>query len=1014
MKTFIKNTLKFAFIATAMFAGTVFASAAGTFDSNPAGTSTGFVSISGSPAIDSCRGCANQNSSINVSIPNPGDTDQFSVFIDFRNQASESSANTISNARGRFSISGSTITGRLTGTNATNSGLTDSVSVNNLPRDYEINFVSARVENTHANPESPGSEFCQGYNENFRVTESTLFGSGALIGDLDTFKGGWCDQGYVVATLEARNTTQQQQQNANVLTRSAIDIDENSGRIQGRLTEGNDVDLYFRYGTSSNISCTNGGTRVNVRNNVSAQNDFDTNLTNLNDDTQYYYIACAEDNGSLLDSGFVESFETTTESNNGGNLSVSTQVPTAIGQTSARLNGEVTGGETNFAYFVWGTDRNPSCNSNQIQTAENWTDTRTNGDDFQFTLGSIRQNTTYYYRACASANNQTAAGDIRNFTTTGESNPVGGGGLFVETRRQANEDRDSAELRGRVETGSFEDVDVFFAWGEDQGDVGNVEDENRFSDIFENGRDLQIERVRNDFDGEQNFSLNVAGLRSDTRIYYRQCVEFRNDNGNDDIECGELMNFFTDNDGQGGNTGNVSILTQSARNINVTSAQMCGEITNDGGSAVPSYIEFRRASDSNFSRTPVRQRNEVVFCEDVSGLTANTQYRFRACTPQGCGTERSFTTLGVNVPNGEQPFIFTETPTNIRSNSATLNSRYVANAPSATCRFDYGRTQDLGRQTRTYNVNGIGQCPHNFTNLASNTQYCVQAVITTQFGTDRGNITCFNTPASTTVVRPGTSATPPVRVPAPIVVVEDDNEELDLGLGLSLVRLDIDDNEEVVTRGERIEYQVEWENISELNLTDLDIKIDIPSEFEITDISRGRFDNDSNTVFFTIDELEGADFEENLPGQSGRMTITGIIGRGNVGNLLTAEAEIAYDNPVNRAQENARDFDISEYGTQVAGVTASVFGLTNITFLGWLVILLGLFIIFLVARWLYLEREELRAQAYLTGGYGNQGYAQPRMPAYQNQQPPQYNVPPAAPQVPTSQGDYEPYRPNRG
>jgi hypothetical protein len=150
------------------------------------------------------------------------------------------------------------------------------------------------------------------------------------------------------------------------------------------------------------------------------------------------------------------------------------------------------------------------------------------------------------------------------------------------------------------------------------------------------------------------------------------------------------------------------------------------------------------------------------------------------------------------------------------------------------------------------------------------------------------------------------------------------------------------------------------------------------------------------------------------------MTVSGIVGRGTVGNTLSADANMAYDNPINDAQENAQDFDWDEYGVQVAGVTASVFGLANITFLGWLVIVLGLFIIFLVARWLYLEREEMRAQAYLGNGYGgapryNNGYAPLAAPSYQDPAP-RYNVPPAPLAAPEAPRDtyYEPYQPNRG
>lgn len=333
----------------------------------------------------------------------------------------------------------------------------------------------------------------------------------------------------------------------------------------------------------------------------------------------------------------------------------------------------------------------------------------------------------------------------------------------------------------------------------------------------------------------------------------------------------------------------------------------------------------------------------------------------------------------------------TDDPTNVQTNSARLNSTYVTNANSGTCYFEYGRTAALGSQTVSYNVGaGYGTCTHNFTQLASSQNYCVRAVISTQYGTDRGETKCFST------LTPNTSTTT-TRV---VVVEEDDDEEIDLsllGLGLSLVRLEIDNDTDFVTQGETVRYVVEWENISELDLEDLDLKISLPSELEVTNISRGRLDVGNNAVYYTIDDLE--------EGRNGSMTVSGIIDSGVAGNLLTAEAELAYDNPVNGAQENAKDFDLDEYSA--SALTASIFGLGNVSFLGWLVILLGLAIIFLIARWMYLEREDMRAQAY-AGRY--QRGAAPMYPPQGYQQPP---VAQQQPPVAQPQEYYEPYRPNR-
>jgi hypothetical protein len=858
-----------------------------------------------------------------------------------------------------------------------------------------------------------------------------------------------------------------------VTTLGDDNITTNSATINGRLVSGENVDMFFRYSTSSNVNCTSSSySYAGGPNNLDGpNNNFDADISGLNSDTRYYYIACGDLSGDIT-SGNVELFDTddvtTTytyqwQPGNWGScvnnmqtldyechrfpgndivsdnacfinipgpkpletrecgittddLYIYTAQATNLSDNTATINGDVLAGETTYVYFVWKEENSSlTCSGDTETFPSDWSIPRGPGDDFEYVFSGsqLTPDRTYYYKACArDENNQIISGDREEFTTDDN----GGGG---DDRPDANTDsprdvdEDSAKLRGYIDMNDFNNGIVFFVYGQDEDEIRDTEDDH---DSYDEARDdedndeFEVEFVRNNFDSSDDFDERITSLEEDERYYYQMCVEYEESNGDERLECGGVEDFYTDNDNSGNNNNNdTEIETQSPRNVTQSTAEMCADLVDDGGGSVQTWIEFRTSNQSSYNNTPIRQRNEVSFCERVTGLSPNTSYLYRACTPDDCDTTRTFRTLGTNIPSGQTPIIITDNITNIRTNSAVLNGTYVTNTSSGTCRFDYGRTSSLGRSTRTYNVTGFGACVHSFTNLAVNTQYCVQAVIETAYGTDKGSVRCFNTPPTT-----GGPTLPSV------VVVADATEidPLSLGLGISLVRLDINDEEEVVVRGENVEYTITWENVSEIDLDDLNLKVVMPPEIQVIDISRGRFDQDQNTIYFTIDELDGIDFENNRPGEDGSLMVRGIVERGTVGNLVTAEAELSYDNPINKARENATDWDINEYGIQVAGVTASVFGLANITFLGWLVILLGLFIIFLVARWLYLEREEMRAQAYAgyvpapqyLGAPQNNGYAQTQAPMYIEPEAPY--VPPTPQTAPQNDG-YAPYRPNR-
>lgn len=798
-----------------------------------------------------------------------------------------------------------------------------------------------------------------------------------------------------------------------VYTRNPSRVYESSARFNGEIIAGETRNVYFVYGTTaSEVRCSNGyaskARPTNWELNLSTGDRYFADVSGLYKNREYHYRACATNDGFIAE-GSLESFNTGGGSNGGDLPIATTEDERNVEKTSAELNGNINMNSVNDGdvFFVWGTDKSDVENA----SSENrYNDVRTDGEkidkrkirddfdgekDFELTVTSLDEDETYYYRICVEYEDYTnkdrlECGLVERFDTDGNSSA---GNADVET--------DSPDIRNNSVTlnGNISNVDedylVYFTISE----TSSVSCENDFP--------LIVDEVNR----SESFELKIEKeiLEEDT-YHYRACAV--NEDG--DVISGNRESFTLDYD----DSRNIIIQTDNPQSVTQTTAEMCGDLVEDGGSSRKTWFELRPASGGVFTRSKVSQRREGEFCERVSRLDQNTSYLYRACTETKCAPTRTFRTLGAAAPTGTRPVISTLAPTDIRSNYAKLNSYYLGNGASGRCWFNYGRTQSLGKRSNgIYTTSaGAGSCNHNFTGLASGVQYCVQAVIETQYGTDVGSTQCFTTPR---VVTTGG----PVVVRPVVTVVEEDETEIDLsslGLGLSLVRLEIDNDEEVVTRGENVEYLIEWENISELDLTDLQLRIEIPQEIQITDTSRGRLDQDTNTIFFTINDLDGADFSRSIPGDRGEMTVSGVVGRGTIGNLLTAEAEIAYDNPVNDAQENARDFDLDEYGAQIAGVTASVFGLANITFLGWLVIVLGLFIIFLVARWLYLEREEMRAQAYLGGGYGgaprydNGGYNIPPAGGYQNPVP-RYDAPPAPLAAPGEQYNdgYEAYRPNR-
>ncbi|MGB0925179.1 MAG: hypothetical protein ACPGTS_00545 [Minisyncoccia bacterium] len=1041
MKTLFKNILKTTLLAFVLLAGVQSAYATGEFHNDPAGNGYGIASIGDTSAyLDSTN--ANYADSYSVSVPNPGNTEQFQVYIDYQNKG----ASTITNTRARMSFSDNSniIQGILSGSGVGQKA--SPVFLQNTPSSFDLTLIAAkRIKKNKPSACAP--------NYNTTINKNSLkSSSGVSLPDLGTLgtssngETGHCDQGHVVAVFEIKNTEQPSvaylytweesawgacngtieqrtvwcEQNPGATTVSdsncsaqgakpastrpcqyattlavstnPANVNEPSVTLSGTIQSGSNTNHYFVVGDGSNISCSSVGghgsdslfieNSVQTGNSLSTNQSFSFNVANpgytLLSPGTYRYRACAGSDMSPAQGG-IQTFQ-------------------------------IVGSTTNPTYN-WHTGAWSSPDSNNICYRD---------------VECRNQNGTTVSSSNCPASNQPVSS--QSCGSTNSSLPQ------AQTNNQSSVSSSSAILRGAIQMNTVDNGRVFFVYGQDKSDIEEIPD---VFDAYTSINTSSVDKVEvdsnNDTDSWRNYSKSVSSLSTDRRYYYRMCVEYYH-NGSDDITCGVVKNFKTD---RGNNSS--TIVTREVSNISQTSAKICGELLDDGGdNSLRTWMEIRRSTSNSWKSTSKTDRGENKYCETVNGLSSNTKYYYRSCSENRCASTRTFTT-GSGVINNQKPYVTTDTAYSITSNSAVLPGTYLPNANRSSVWFRYGRSQNLTNSTTRYTKFGSGGgYTHNFTNLKSNQRYCYQAVIETTGGTDYGSIKCFTT-------RPAVTNNRPVVVQRPVVietVVEDDDTDIDLsrlGLGLSLIRLEVNDNFDAVSKGQTVTYDVTWENISDIDLDNLDLNITIPREVQITSFSRGRLDQDRNAIFYTIPNLDAK--EENS------MTVTGIVTNGNLGDALTAEATIAFANPLNQARENATDYDVDEYVVAIAGVgTASVFGLSNITFLGWLTIILGLLIVFLVARWLYLEREELRAQAYVNG-YGRApqymapvdnrydyiapAAAQPVQPVREARYvEPVYTAPTAPQQAqtpapvqtaptqeianPNERADYRPYRPNRG
>jgi phosphodiesterase/alkaline phosphatase D-like protein len=193
-----------------------------------------------------------------------------------------------------------------------------------------------------------------------------------------------------------------------VTTIAATSVGATGATLNGSvIPNGLETDAWFEWGTDPALAgYSTTGTQA-VGSGTTSQT-INQALTGLATGTTYYYRVAAG-NGAGTSKGTILSFLP------GAAPTATTLVATAVGATSATLNGNVNpNGLATDAWFEWGTS--PSLvtyNTSSSRALGAGTDTL----PVMATLSGLSSETTYYYRVAASNSTGQANGSIASFTT---------------------------------------------------------------------------------------------------------------------------------------------------------------------------------------------------------------------------------------------------------------------------------------------------------------------------------------------------------------------------------------------------------------------------------------------------------------------------------------------------------------------------------------------------------------------------------------------------------------------
>lgn len=404
------------------------------------------------------------------------------------------------------------------------------------------------------------------------------------------------------------------------------------------------------------------------------------------------------------------------------------------------------------------------------------------------------------------------------------------------------------------------------------------------------------------------------------------------------------------------NYSNLYVTTDNYSWINQDTGSIVlrGRYSGNTYGSTRTYFEYRLNGQSARTITSdISTNNSLSFNVSLYNLSQGS-YEYRACASNNyaqCGSWLPFyvnQTYSNPNPTNNSATVQTLNPIQYSSTFATLDGYYNMNGCSGATYFEYGPNGNYGYTTTPISRSISGSMAQSVTNLIPGTTYYYRAVAQNCGGIVRGDARQFTTTNQT--IRDNT---PVVTGGGNTTIIRNITTATNIGGGAQYIRLTIDNGRDTIIRGDELIYDVTWENISKKDLNDLVLEVSFPEGLKVTYADRGQIDRKANTVYVNIKELRALEKDD--------MTIRArVTGSFKENDPITARAIIAFENPENKAQENAIAYDSDTFLSSTNVLGASVFGLDFLsgTLAGWLFIILLLILLILIIRYATRGREE--------------------------------------------------------
>ena len=720
-----------------------------------------------------------------------------------------------------------------------------------------------------------------------------------------------------------------------VTTQAATSITTNSALLRGIVNpNGSTTNSFFKLGFSAG-SLTQ---TFFIAGSQSVTTPFSTTATSLQSGTTYYFQACAT-NSAGTNCGSILSFTTnsvaqtyacndgvdndgdgaidfpsdigcTSSTDNDETNVIVAQLPivttnaaTNISQNFATFNGVVNpnGGTTN-SFFKFGFSAGSLTQTIIVSGSQSVT------TPISEVVTNLQANTTYYYQACATNNAGTNCGNIVSFTTLPTTQ--NGSSPAITTSGVASVSCTSVTFNG-VYGANNANTSTWFEYGTTSS-FGNTTP--------------QVSQGM----GSGNFTAQTFNLSQNQTYYFRAVAQ--NQYG---INYGQTLTFTTNCQ-----TNNQPIATtNSATNITDTSATLNGYVDPQGSCTTFSFqygTNFNSLTQSTVSQSTGCGTGGNQVSQFVSGLIPNTTYYFRIIASNAAGAVYGSTLSFMTTGGNTNLQVATTVATSIGRTAARLNGLVSNNNGTADVWFQWGGTQNLGLATAHQYVTGYTQSFSTpIFGLSSNTTYYFRAVAQATNGSIvYGNIVSFTTLASNSVVVINTGG----------------------GSGKPYVELSITTPFATIAPCDKLMYTVNYKNVSGGTLRNVVLNVSLSSDIQFSQSTTGIFSDANHALQVTLGTL--------VRDQSGSFMLEGkadCTAKDN--DLLVATATIAFTTP-SGAQDDAIAYATSSVvgknGNFLAGL--ALFGdggFFPTTLIGWLLLILVIFLLILLARRAYGRREAL-------------------------------------------------------